>query len=90
MLKGLIGFVRFYLRSLVAVLAGFVLPRFDIEFIFFAVFDYRELRGFAFIELRFRGGDASVSISKLFGIDSELPANIVKAHIHRLQVEQVL
>ena len=89
-LKRLIGFVRFYLGSLVAVFAGFVFPRFDVEFVFLAVLNHGKLRRFAFIELRFGGGDAGVSIRELFGVDSELRANFVQPHIQRLQVEQVL
>jgi len=61
-LEGLVGFVGFYLGSLVAILADAVFPRFHVELEFFAVFEGRELGGFALLQLRFGGGGSRIGI----------------------------
>ncbi len=64
--------------------------RFDVELVFFAVFEGGELGGFALLQLRFGGGGARVGIGEFFGELGELRSYFVQPDIHALQFEQLL
>ena len=83
-LKSFIGFVGFDLGGLVAVFADAFFVLLDVEFVFLAVFYRGELRGFALLELGFRGSDAGIEIGDFFGKSGESGANIVEPNVYAL------
>ena len=90
MLERLVGFVRFDLRSLVAVFADSFLELLNVQFVFFAVFDYGELFGFAFGEVGLRGGDTSIRIREFFRVCGKVRANVMQPYVDRLQSQKIL
>lgn len=89
-LQRFVGFVGFYLRSLIFVFAYAVFVLFDVEFVFLAVFDGSELGGFGGVEFSLRAVHASFDFGGLFGEFSDAGADGLQAGVHALKLHQVL